>query len=183
MTSSSTPLPPRLKTVVVLVGQLALLGLLVGLACWPLNLVDHWQDLLLRRLPIYQGGRWSLGQAVLACSPLLVMPLLLKLQAVRWQNSAGSGIPQTITSLEDPPQAHTLMAHRPVLQRLLTWSIASLSLFPLGREGPVVQVGAAVAYQLRRRWPRLLERLSAHDMMAMAAGAGLAGGFNTPLMG
>ena len=26
--------------------QLLLLGLLVGLACWPLNLVDHVQDLL-----------------------------------------------------------------------------------------------------------------------------------------
>jgi len=29
--------------------QLLLLGLLVGLACWPLNLVDHVQDLLLQQ--------------------------------------------------------------------------------------------------------------------------------------
>jgi len=53
----------------------------------------------------------------------------------------------------------------------------------MGRGGPVVQVGAAVAHRLRQRWPRLLERLSPNDLMAVAAGAGLAGGFNTPLMG
>ncbi|MFM1811225.1 MAG: hypothetical protein RLZZ336_163, partial [Cyanobacteriota bacterium] len=31
----------RLRAGVVLILQLALLGVLVGLACWPLNLVDH----------------------------------------------------------------------------------------------------------------------------------------------
>jgi len=46
-----------------------------------------------------------------------------------------------------------------------------------------VQVGAAVAYHLQQRWPRLLERVNSSNVMAVAAGAGLAGGFNTPLMG
>ena len=40
--------------------QLLLLGLLVGLACWPLNLVDHVQDLLLQQLPNFAGGAWTL---------------------------------------------------------------------------------------------------------------------------
>jgi len=183
MAPTSTPLPTRLRSGLVLIAQLALLGALVGVACWPLNLVDRWQDLLLHLLPNYKAGAWSQVQLLLACSPVLVMPLLLSLQAGRWRDGAGSGIPQTMISIEDAAEAPALMATRPVLKRLVIWSIASLSLFPLGREGPVVQVGAAVAYQLQRRWPRLLERLKASNVMAVAAGAGLAGGFNTPLMG
>ena len=183
MASSAGPRLLRLQSGVTLILQLALVGALVGLACWPLNLVDHWQDLMLHSLPGFTGERWSIGGIVVACSPIVVMPVLLTLQAQRWRGGAGSGIPQTMTSLEEPEQADRLMAPAPVLQRLAIWTLASLSLFPLGREGPVVQVGAAVAYQLRRRWPRLLERLSPQDLMAVAGGAGLAGGFNTPLMG
>ena len=40
--------------------QLLAFGLLVGLACWPLNLVDHAQDLLLQSLPNFAGGAWTL---------------------------------------------------------------------------------------------------------------------------
>ena len=183
MVRSSRALLTRLGRGALLIAQLALLGLLVGAACWPLNLIDRWQDLLLDLLPGYRGGGWALSQALLACSPLVVMPLLLWLQSGRWRDGAGSGIPQTMVSLEEGDRAPALMATRPVLHRLVIWSIASLALFPLGREGPVVQVGAAVACQLRQRWPRLLERLSNSQVMAVAAGAGLAGGFNTPLMG
>lgn len=183
MSTSTAPGAQRLLNGVTMVLQLVLLGALVGLACWPLNLVDQWQALLLQRLPGFSGGSWRLGTVLLACSPIVVMPMLLMLQAGRWRGGAGSGIPQTMISLEEPERAPSLMATAPVLQRLLIWSAASLSLFPLGREGPVVQVGAAVAHHLRRRWPRLADRLSTQDLMAVAAGAGLAGGFNTPLMG
>lgn len=183
MTQTSTPLPQRLVHGTAFIARLALVGLLVGLACWPLNLIDHWQDLLLQRLPLFSGTSWGAQQLLLACCPLVAMPLLLVLQASHWRQGAGSGIPQTMVSLEQPEQAPRLMAPRVVLQRMVLWTIASLTLLPLGREGPVVQVGAAVAYRLRRRWPRLLERLQHSDLMAVAAGAGLAGGFNTPLMG
>jgi len=54
---------------------------------------------------------------------------------------------------------------------------------PLGREGPVVQVGATAAYWLRRRFPGWLGELNHADLLAVAGGAGLAGGFNTPLLG
>jgi len=161
---------------------LLLLGLAVGLACWPLNLLDRAQDLLLRRLPAW-GGEWDPLTRTLALAPLVVMPLLLSLQARVWADGAGSGIPQTMASIESPEQAPVLLAPRPTLRRLVLWSIATLALFPLGREGPVVQVGAAVAHALQRRWPRLLRSLSPADGLAVAAAAGLAGGFNTPLMG
>lgn len=183
MESPSDALAPKLRQGVQHIAQLLLLGLLVGLACWPLNLIDQWQDQLLHRLPAFSGDGWNLSHGLLATSPLLVMPLLLRAQAGRWRDGAGSGIPQTMTSLEDPDQARTLMASRPILQRLVIWSIASLALFPLGREGPVVQVGAAIARSVRQRWPRLLTALNPSELMTIAAGAGLAGGFNTPLMG
>jgi H+/Cl- antiporter ClcA len=178
-----SPVVKRLQTGAVLLLQLALLGVLVGLACWPLNLVDHWQDLLLNRLPGFNGGGWSAITLAQACSPVLVMPLLLLLQARRWRKGAGSGIPQTMLALEMPERGDELMAPRATVQRLTLWSLASLALFPLGREGPVVQVGAAVAQALRRRWPRLLQALPQGRLLAIGAGAGLAGGFNTPLMG
>lgn len=163
--------------------QLLLFGLLVGLACWPLNLVDHAQELLLQRLPSFAGGGWSLQSLAIALAPVLVMPALLWLQAGPWARGAGSGIPQTIESLENPEQAATLMAPFATVVRLCLWSAASLALLPLGREGPVVQLGAAVAHGLRQRFPRLLANLSTESLMAIGAGAGLAGGFNSPLMG
>ena len=162
---------------------MVVLGLLVGLACWPFNLLDRWQDSLLHLLPSFSGKPWRLDSLLLACAPLLVVPLLLLLQRGLWARGAGSGIPQTMESVEDPDQADRLLGLRPTLQRLGLWSLATLALLPLGREGPVVQVGAAVAQGLRRRFPRFLSDLNQGDLLAVAAGAGLAGGFDTPLMG
>ncbi|MFM8278592.1 MAG: chloride channel protein [Cyanobium sp.] len=163
--------------------QLAFLGVVVGVACWPFNLLDHWQDLLLRRLPAFDGGAWTLPSLLLAGLPLLTLPLLLTLQAGRFRLGAGSGIPETIDCVQEPALAGRLLGIGPTLQRLLLWAIASLSLMPLGREGPLVQMGAAVAHALRRRFPAWLGDMPPADLLAVAAGAGLAAGFNAPLMG
>jgi len=56
-------------------------------------------------------------------------------------------------------------------------------MFPLGREGPVVQFGAAVARACHRRFRDWLPSLSERQIVAIGGGAGLAGGFNTPLLG
>jgi len=183
MSLSGPALIARLKSDLWLILQLSLVGLLVGLACWPLNLVDHWQDQLVRSLPGFTQEGWTIAGVLMACCPIVVMPCLLALLSQRWRHGAGSGIPQTIVSFAQPDQAPRLMASRSVLQRLVAWSAASLSLFPLGREGPLVQVGAAVGQHLRQRWPSLASKLSNADLMAVAAGAGLAGGFNSPFMG
>ena len=162
--------------------HLALLGAAVGVACWPFNLVDRWQDQLLRQLPAFTGGGWAAPSLILASLPLLTMPLLLWLQAGRFRFGAGSGIPETILCVEEPALAGRFLGGLPTVQRLLLWGTASLSLMPLGREGPVVQMGSAVAHALRRRFPALLADMPADDVLAVAAGAGLAAGFNTPLM-
>ena len=172
-----------LSHALVVLLQLAVVGVLVGLACWPLNRIDQVQDSLLALLPGFSDGSWTTPALLLAAAPVVVMPLLLLLQRGWLRPGAGSGIPQTILSLEHPERANSLLGAAATLGRLVLWSLASVALFPLGREGPVVQVGAAVAHALRQRFPRLLPAISPHQLMAVGAGAGLAGGFNSPLMG
>ncbi|QCH13556.1 chloride channel protein [Synechococcus sp. CB0101] len=164
-------------------GQLGLLGLMVGLVCWPFNLLDRWGDQLLGLLPAFSGQPWQPLSLSLACTPLLVVPLLLWLQSSLFQRGRGSGIPQAMTSIEHPEKAAGLLGLVPSLQRLLLWGLATISLLPLGREGPVVQVGASAALWFRRLFPRWLGDISHADLLAVAGGAGLAGGFNTPLLG
>jgi H+/Cl- antiporter ClcA len=175
--------PPLQQRDLGSLARLILLGLLVGLACWPLNLVDGWQTALLLRLPGYDGGSWQLPSLLMALAPLAVVPLLLALQNGILASGAGSGIPQTIESLEQPAAAAELLGLRPTVARVGLWSAASLALLPLGREGPVVQVGAAVAQTLQRWAPGLAGRINPGSLLAMGAAAGLAGGFNSPLMG
>jgi H+/Cl- antiporter ClcA len=172
-------LPSSLRWLVLLL----LLGALVGLACWPLNLIDRLQDGLLGNMPGFSDGGWTAIGLCLALSPVVVMPLLLMLREGCLHSGSGSGIPQTLLSLEQPRRSAALLSLPATLARLLLWTLASLALFPLGREGPVVQVGAALAQGLRRRFPRMLPGLADGHVMAIGAGAGLAGGFNSPLMG
>lgn len=175
---SRSPLGPVRSLVL-----LALLGAVVGLACWPLNRIDLIQDRLLSTLPAFSGGAWSVTGWLLALAPIPLVPLLLWFQRGPWRRGAGSGIPQVILCLEDPHRGARLLAAAPTGERLGLWTVASLALLPLGREGPVVEVGAAVGQALLRRWPALMHRASRGHLLAGAAGAGLAGGFNTPLMG
>jgi H+/Cl- antiporter ClcA len=162
---------------------LALLGGLLGAFCWPLTLVDRLQDQLIRRMPAFTADPWSLAPALLALAPVVAMPLILGLQATIWPRGSTSGLPQTLVSLEDAAEAKTLLAPIATGQRLLLWSLASLALLPLGREGPVVHLGAAVGHGLRRRWPGLLRPLDRQAFLALCGGAGMASAFNTPLVG
>ncbi len=163
--------------------RLVLVGVAVGLTCLPLNLVDTAQAFLQKQLPAFTGSGWTPLTIAIASSPLLVMPLLLALQAKPMAHGAGSGIPQTLRSLEHPERAEKLLGASPTVARIGLWSAASLALMPLGREGPVVHLGAAMAQFLQRRFPRLFKGVPSRDLMAIGAGAGLAGGFNSPLMG
>jgi H+/Cl- antiporter ClcA len=168
-----------LRPTAVLLG----LGALVGAACWPLNVIDRLQDRLAASMPALSGDPWTPVGLLLAVAPVLVMPLLLVLQRGPWRRGRGSGIPETLGSLEDGEEEARRMGTAPTVQRFLLWSVASLALMPLGREGPVVQIGAAIGHGLRHRLGDWLPGVRPSRMLAIGAGAGLAGGFNTPLMG
>jgi H+/Cl- antiporter ClcA len=150
-------------------------GLAVGLACWPLNAIDRLQDSLIGRLPAYSGG-WTGPALLLALAPIATVPVLLVLQAGVLRRSAGSGLPQLMAALQRPEQRNQELAAGTTAGRIALWGAASFALLPIGREGPAAQLGAAVAHGLGRG------RLSG-ELLAAAAGAGLAGAFNTPLMG
>jgi CIC family chloride channel protein len=92
--------------------------------------------------------------------------------------ATGSGIPQIKGALAQFPIALNL---RVAIVKLVT-SILSMSAgLTLGRQGPTVHIGAALAAQLSHWVPTSPEHR--RQMIAAGAGAGLAAGFNAPLAG
>jgi H+/Cl- antiporter ClcA len=140
-------------------------------------------------LAIGLNGRW------LAAMPWLGWVLLpFGLALIRWAtvryapNAAGSGIPQVIASLSLPPTAG---------RRQLTSLVQALWKIPLtfaglvfgasiGREGPSVQVGAAVMLTWGNFWKKMgvpLKGFHTSELIAAGAAGGLAAAFNAPLAG
>jgi len=92
--------------------------------------------------------------------------------------ASGSGIPQVKAVLARVPMALDM---RVALVKLFAGILALGSGLPLGREGPTVQVGAALAAQLSRIFPTSPDYR--RQLIAAGAGAGLAAAFNTPIAG
>ncbi|MBD2090931.1 chloride channel protein [Microcoleus sp. FACHB-1515] len=92
--------------------------------------------------------------------------------------AAGSGIPQVKAALANVPIALNL---RVALVKLASVMLTLGSGFNLGRQGPTVQVGAALAAQLSRWIPTSPEYR--RQLIAAGAAAGLAAGFNAPIAG
>ncbi|WP_032093495.1 chloride channel protein [Necropsobacter rosorum] len=122
----------------------------------------------------------------------LVLPLGLALLA--WFTPkftpyvAGSGIPQVIASLSLPHGANKsrLLAFGQTLWKIPLTFLAMLFGASVGREGPSVQVGAAVMLawgNFCRKHGVAFNGLSANELMATGAAGGLAAAFNAPLAG
>lgn len=92
--------------------------------------------------------------------------------------ASGSGIPQVRARLDRILMALDL---RIAFVKLLGGMIALGSGFFLGREGPTVQLGAALAAPLARWLPTTAEHK--RQLIAAGAGAGLTAAFNAPLAG
>jgi len=120
--------------------------------------------------------------------PLLVTPLTLAAVAAVTQRffrgAAGSGIPQTIAALRMPDgqERDAVLSLRVAAAKMALTCVSVAGGASVGREGPTVQVGAALLYNLRRlvRFPsHLMER----GLIVAGGGAGVAAAFNTPLAG
>ncbi|TKC91605.1 chloride channel protein [Trinickia terrae] len=101
-----------------------------------------------------------------------------------FRGAEGSGIPQVIAALHG---GTTTLGPRLLTVKLLLGKIAVSFLgilggFTIGREGPTVQVGAAMMFNLRRFYPRSNAQIERQLVLAGAA-AGLSAAFNTPLAG
>lgn len=92
----------------------------------------------------------------------------------------GSGIPQVIAATEDPENSlESLISLRVGIAKLLMTAAGLLAGASVGREGPTVQVSAAIMARVHRA---LRVPLTAGVIIAGGA-AGVAAAFNTPLGG
>ncbi|MFD4840601.1 chloride channel protein [Achromobacter sp. NPDC058515] len=123
---------------------------------------------------------------------LLVTPL--SLAALRWltlryaPNAAGSGIPQVIGALSLPPgpSQKSLVSLGQTLWKIPLAFFGMLAGASIGREGPSVQVGAALMLSWGEFWKRRgvqLRGFHANELIAAGAAGGLAAAFNAPLAG
>lgn len=116
--------------------------------------------------------------------PLVVTPLGVIVIAVATRRftpeGRGSGIPQVIAATTDPEQSlGTLISLRVGIAKLLMTAAGLLAGASVGREGPTVQVSAAIMARVHR-----LFRVPVTAGVIIAGGAaGVAGAFNTPLAG
>ncbi|QDL08761.1 chloride channel protein [Brasilonema octagenarum UFV-E1] len=92
--------------------------------------------------------------------------------------ASGSGISQVKAVLAKVPVSLNL---RVAIVKLFSAMIALASGLPLGREGPTLQVGAAIANQVNRLFPSSPDYR--RQIIAAGAGAGLAAAFDAPISG
>ncbi|MBE9099276.1 chloride channel protein [Vacuolonema iberomarrocanum] len=150
--------------IVGLISGLAAVSLKQGvgmLGGWRIQLSDAYPDWIILPLFGLLGG-WVAGFLVEQFSPA----------------AAGSGIPQVKAAIANVPQVLNL---RLAIVKLLSVVLVMGSGITLGRQGPTVQVGAALAAQLSQWIPTSPGHR--RQMIASGAAAGLAAGFNAPIAG
>lgn len=96
----------------------------------------------------------------------------------------GSGIPQTIASLklQEVSDRQNVLSLRLAAGKVLLTSLALCGGASVGREGPTVQVGAAIMHFFGR-WMRLPGKNMEHGLILAGGAAGISAAFNTPLAG
>lgn len=129
------------------------------------------------------------GVAVAAWLPLIVTPLafaaIAAVTARYFPAAAGSGIPNAMAALRatQPATLERLLDLRMIAARVLLSSAAVLCGASVGREGPTVHVGAAIAYRFGRILPHRDDPGRRRALILAGGAAGVAAAFNTPLAG
>ncbi|MBW4524263.1 MAG: chloride channel protein [Phormidium tanganyikae FI6-MK23] len=153
--------------------EACLIGFVSGLAAVALKQsvgwLSHWR---LQTAIIYPA--WIALPTIGILAGLLI-GLLIEWLA---PEAAGSGIPQVKAALGGVTSALNL---RVAIAKLATTLLALGSGLNLGRQGPTVQIGAAIAAQLSDWVPT--SPVHRRQLIAAGAAAGLAAGFNAPIAG
>lgn len=169
-----------------------------------LTSVPHWkQRLLLWTAALGVGAaavlfakladlaQWALRQILQTSSLWIWLTAPLGFCAIAWltrkyfRGAEGSGIPQTIFALrpDADPIARALLRPKVVIGRIV---LAAAGLFcgaSVGREGPTVHVGAAIAASFSRWIPHGDSSAQRRTLILAGGAAGVAAAFNTPLAG
>ena len=151
----------------VLIGLLA-----IGFAACS-DRADHLRHLLVARNPTWM---------------LLATPAGLALSSwltrTWFRGAQGSGIPQTIAALEMESEiaVDRVLSLRIAFGKMLLTVLGLLSGGSIGREGPTVQVGAAIMHAVGRVM-RLSDLATRRGLILAGGAAGISAAFNTPLGG
>ncbi len=153
--------------------EACIIGLLSGLAAVFLKQsVGFWGGLRLNVATIYPA--WIVLPLIGTIGGAMAGLIIDRISP----EAAGSGIPQVKVALAGLP---TRLNLRIAIAKLLSTLVILSSGFPLGRQGPTVQIGAAIAAQFSRWFPTSPEHR--RQLIAAGAAAGLAAGFNAPIAG
>jgi H+/Cl- antiporter ClcA len=136
-------------------------------------------------------AQWALRRTLEHSAFLICLLAPLGFCAIAWitrryfKGAEGSGIPQTIFALRpDSDEAgRQLLRPKIVIGRIL---LAAAGLFcgaSVGREGPTVHVGAAIAASFARWIPHGESTAQRRALILAGGAAGVAAAFNTPLAG
>ena len=177
----SFPIPRRLPTLLqpkhTAILEACLIGLVSGLAAvllqngigWLGGWRIHWAARL--------GQDWSVGLVLSGLGILGGMIAGWLVERIA-PEAIGSGVPQVKAALAKYPITLNL---RVASVKLISGIVALGAGLSLGRQGPTVQLGAALAAQLSYWFPTAPDHRQ--QMIAAGAGAGLAAGFNAPIAG
>jgi H+/Cl- antiporter ClcA len=116
--------------------------------------------------------------------PFVLTPLgfgLCAYIATRWfRGSQGSGIPQTIAAHRsaNPRTRNQLVSLRVACGKIALTVLGLLCGASMGREGPTVQIGAAIMFSVGKLSPR-----TQPGLIVAGCAAGVAAAFNAPLAG
>lgn len=153
-------------------------AIIVGLSAAALALLSEKAEFLFRQL---QSDSWVFPMLL----PVVGMVVIAWLTSRFFKGSEGSGIPQTIVTLQRKEQnflRKNLLSLRVSIGKLFLTVLGLFCGLSIGREGPTVQIGASIMYFLGR-----VARFPPHFMekgLILAGGAGgIAAAFNTPLAG
>ncbi len=161
----------RPKQIAIL--EASLIGLLSGLAAVMLKVGVGWV-----------GGLRLMGTSFLP--PIVALPLFgaiggglagILIQRLA-PEASGSGIPQVKAALAYLPMPLT---GRIAAVKLISTILSLGAGLTLGRQGPTVQLGAAIASQVSNWFPTSPDHR--RQLLAAGAAAGLAAGFNAPIAG
>ncbi len=100
----------------------------------------------------------------------------------------GSGIPQVIAALElanekEHDKVPKLLSIRIILVKIASSLLMIMGGAAIGREGPTIQISAAIFRKVNEMLPAWWPKVSRRNMILTGAAAGLAAAFNTPLGG
>jgi H+/Cl- antiporter ClcA len=153
-----------------------------GIACGAAVVAFAWlsEQALRSFFYLVQGRLWL----TFLLSPAIGM--LVVWATLRWAPQAqGSGIPQVIAGLRrmrTHQPVSDLLSLRLAAAKIGLGALALLGGYSAGREGPSVQVGAAIAHA-GHRWLPLRRAIRPADLALAGGAAGIAAAFNTPLAG